>query len=147
MMRLYTIGFTKKNACEFFGLIKKNNIEILLDIRLNNKSQLAGFTKGTDIAYFLAEICGCRYQHCLEFAPTKDILEGYKKGNISWDEYVEQYTALIFKRGDYKNFKDKYSDYKNVCLLCSEVTATYCHRRLAAEIIAKENTQIDIKHI
>lgn len=146
-MRIYTIGFTKKNACEFFELIKKNNIEIVLDIRLNNKSQLAGFAKGRDLDYFLSEICNCRYQHCIEFAPTEKILEGYKKGNISWDEYVEQYTTLILKRGDYKNFEDKYSDYKNICLLCSESTAIHCHRRLAAEIIAKDNKQINIKHI
>ncbi len=70
-MKIYTIGFTQKSAKQFFELIKKNNINILLDIRLNNKSQLAGFTKGDDLEYFLSEICNCEYKHCLEYAPTK----------------------------------------------------------------------------
>ena len=74
-MKIFTIGFTKKNARQFFELLKVNEIDIVLDIRLNNKSQLAGFTKGEDIQYFLSEICHCDYQHCLEFAPTKGILD------------------------------------------------------------------------
>lgn len=146
-MRLYTIGFTKKSAREFFELIKNNKIEIVLDIRLNNKSQLAGFTKGRDLSYFLAEICNCEYKHCLEFAPTKDILDGFKKGNISWDEYTEQYINLIYRRGDYKRFEEDYSKFQNICLLCSESDAKNCHRRLAAEIITKENMNIYIRHI
>ena len=100
-MNLYTIGFTKKSARAFFELLKKIEIELLLDIRLNNKSQLAGFTKGDDLCYFLSEICNCKYRHCLEYAPTKDILDGYKKKNISWNEYEEMYTNLILKRGNF----------------------------------------------
>ena len=87
-------------------MIKNNKIDILLDIRLSNKSQLAGFTKGTDLPYFLKELCDCKYEHCEEFAPTKDILDRYKKAVISWDEYIKEYTKLIYKRGDYKKFKN-----------------------------------------
>ena len=72
-MKIYTIGFTKKNAEQFFNPIKKNGIELLIDVRLNNKSQLAGFTKSGDIEYFLDNICGCRYMHCDEFAPSKEL--------------------------------------------------------------------------
>lgn len=146
-MNIYTIGFTQKNAREFFNLIKNNKIDILLDIRLSNKSQLAGFTKGTDLPYFLKELCDCKYEHCEEFAPTKDILDRYKKAVISWDEYIKEYTKLIYKRGDYKKFKNRYSDFKNICLLCSEPIATQCHRRLLAEIIERENEEIKIIHI
>lgn len=146
-MNLYTIGFTQKSSKDFFELLKSNKIELLLDVRLNNKSQLAGFTKGNDLKYFLSEICNCEYQHCLEYAPTKDVLDGYKKKIISWDEYVKMYTALIIKRGNYKSFTTTFSAFQRICLLCSEPTAAQCHRRLAAEIIAKSNPQVVVKHI
>lgn len=146
-MNIYTIGFTQKSAEQFFELIKKNHIELLVDVRLNNKSQLAGFTKGTDMRYFLAAICQCKYKHCIEYAPTKDILDGYKNKSITWENYVEQYDRLMNKRGDYKNFVTNFSSYNNVCLLCSEPTAEQCHRRLIAELIAQTSPQVTIKHI
>lgn len=147
-MTLFTIGFTKKTAKQFFELLKKNHIELLLDIRLNNKSQLAGFTKGDDLQYFLSELCHCEYRHCLEFAPTKEILDAYKKKQISWNEYESQYATLMNKRAKHLNFSDRFSDYTNICLLCSEPTPEQCHRRLIAEMIANTAPQkIEIKHI
>lgn len=146
-MNLYTIGFAQKSAEEFFGLIRKHNIELLLDIRLNNKSQLAGFTKEHDLKYFLKAICSCRYEHCIEYAPTKEILDSYKAKTMSWNEYVKNYNALILKRGDYRKFYEKYSSFNNICLLCSEPTADQCHRRLLAEIIASTSKDIVIRHI
>lgn len=97
-MKLFTIGFTQKSAEKFFGLLKEHKIELLVDIRLNNKSQLAGFTKGDDLGFFLQEICHCQYVHADEYAPTKEILDDYKKKKISWADYVEQYTALMKRR-------------------------------------------------
>jgi uncharacterized protein (DUF488 family) len=145
---IYTIGFTKKSAKQFFELIKKNSINIILDVRLNNKSQLAGFTKGDDLQYFLSEICHCEYKHCLEYAPTKDILDDYKKKHIKWDEYVKRYTTLMNQRAKFLNFANEFSSYKNICLLCSEPTPERCHRRLIAEMIANSSPQqISIKHI
>jgi len=147
-MTIYTIGFTQKSAKRFFELIKKNNIDILLDIRLNNKSQLAGFTKGDDLQYFLSEICHCEYKHCLEYAPTKDILEDYKKKQITWNEYVERYNCLMEKRANYLDFTKEFAQYTSICLLCSEPTPEQCHRRLIAEMIAKSMpNQINVKHI
>ena len=93
-MNLYTIGFAQKTASMFFELMKENNIDLLLDIRLNNKSQLAGFTKGQDLKYFLSEICNCDYIHYLYYAPTKDILDDYKHKKISWEQYEERYINL-----------------------------------------------------
>ena len=146
-MILYTIGFTQKTAKQFFELIKVNNIRLLIDIRLNNTSQLAGFTKGKDLEYFLSEICRCAYLHDINYAPTKEILDGYKKNRITWDNYEQQYADLIKQREPYKGFYNMYLDYDNICLLCSEATPTNCHRRLLAEIIKKEFPQIVIKHI
>lgn len=146
-MNLYTIGFTKKSAKEFFQLLQKNNIDLLLDIRLNNKSQLSGFAKGKDLEYFLDIICNCKYKHCLEYAPSKTLLDEYKKKNISWNDYVKQYNHLLLVRNNYKDFSSTYKEFKNICLLCSEPTANKCHRRLLAEILSEYNPQINIKHL
>ena len=86
-MNIYTIGFTQKTAEQFFETIKDNEIELLVDVRLNNRSQLAGFTKGNDLEYFLQKLCRTEYIHCDEFAPTKDLLGRYQKGVTSWEEY------------------------------------------------------------
>ncbi|MCI8809321.1 MAG: DUF488 domain-containing protein [Oscillibacter sp.] len=147
-MTIFTIGFTKKNAKQFFELLKANQIDLLVDIRLNNKSQLAGFTKGDDLPYFLSEICHCAYRHCEEFAPTKEILDGYKKKQITWEGYVEGYTELMEKRGRHRDFAKRFSAYQNVCLLCSEPTPEKCHRRLLAEmIVGAAPEKITVRHI
>ncbi|WP_305141034.1 DUF488 domain-containing protein [Acutalibacter muris] len=146
-MVLYTIGFTQKSAQQFFELIKSNNMDMLVDIRLNNKSQLAGFAKGNDLRYFLEEICNCEYQHCIEYAPTKDILDSYKKKTISWDEYVRQYIPLMQKRNAVQKFAERFAKYMAVCLLCSEPTPEYCHRRLLSEMIVADYPAITVKHI
>lgn len=145
-MNLFTIGFTQKSAQQFFNLIKSHNIDMLVDIRLNNKSQLAGFTKGDDLQYFLDEICNCKYQHCIEYAPTKELLDDYKKKKISWEDYVNTYIPLIIKRNGITKFVDRFDKYNNVCLLCSEAEPTQCHRRLLAELIEKQ-ISVKAKHI
>lgn len=107
-MYIYTMGFTQKSAETFFEKIIDNKIELLLDIRLNNQSQLAGFTKGKDLKYFLRVICGCDYQHDIIYAPTKDILQAYKKKEISWEEYETRFNKLITKRKLADDFKKNY---------------------------------------
>ncbi|MDL2264237.1 DUF488 domain-containing protein [Synergistaceae bacterium OttesenSCG-928-I11] len=150
-MNLYTVGFTKKTAQQFFDVLIINEIDLLLDIRLNNKTQLAGFTKGDDLAYFLREICRCAYEHKLEFAPTKDMLDAYRDKKLSWGEYEQKYTELIRVRNSEKGICDNYckiySQYKNIVLLCSEPTPDKCHRRLAAEAIRFSNPDICLKHL
>ena len=145
-MNIYTMGFTKKSAKDFFSLIKKNDVEMLIDVRLNNQSQLAGFTKGKDLSFFLKELCNCLYCHEIQFAPTKIILDNYKKQLISWSEYELEFKKLIIRREVSEIFKKKYGNYKNVLFLCSEPTPDYCHRRLLAEYFEKE-LRCAIKHI
>lgn len=145
-MNLYTIGFTQKTAKQFFELIKNNDINIVVDIRLNNKSQLAGFSKGDDLEYFLSEICGCKYAHRDDFAPTKALLDDYKKKKITWDDYIAIYTPLISKRKGVARFIEQFGKYNNVCLLCSEAAPTQCHRRLFAEMV-QEVIPVTIKHL
>ena len=145
-MIIYTMGFTKKNAKEFFEKVRHNEIDILVDVRLNNSSQLAGFAKGRDLEFFLERLCQCDYKHMLAYAPTKEILDGYKKGKISWEEYAGEYNALIERRKVEETFQNNFKQYERVLLLCSESTPENCHRRLLAEYLA-EKLQVEIKHI
>ena len=145
-MIIYTMGFAQKNAERFFNLIRNNGIEVLIDIRLNNKSQLAGFTKGSDLPFLLKEICNCKYVHKTDYAPTKEILSAYQKKEIDWREYEERFMPLIEKRKIELDFEKSFSNYKKVCLLCTEPTSEMCHRRLVAEYLQRI-FNIEIMHI
>jgi uncharacterized protein (DUF488 family) len=145
-MEIYSIGFTQKNASQFFGILKDNGIERLLDVRLNNTSQLAGFAKQSDLPYFLREICGAAYEHEPLLAPTAEILDAYKKHKGSWDVYYEAYTALIRSR-KVESGLSKESFLKKTVLLCSEATAEHCHRRLALEYLQEHWDGVIIRHL
>lgn len=138
------MGFAKKNAKEFFDQINKNQIEVLIDVRLNNKSQLAAFTKEEDLKYFLWELCACSYEHELDFAPNDAILDAWRKSKMKqqdWDNYTKSFLPLIKKRHIEKLFKEKYlNKYHNVLLLCSEPKGEHCHRHIVADYL-KENIQ------
>jgi uncharacterized protein (DUF488 family) len=142
---LFTIGFAGKNAREFFTALKQNQIRKLIDVRLNNVSQLAGFTKKKDLEYFLKEICNIEYLHEPDFAPTKDILDGYKKKEISWSIYEKKYLDLLSQRQ--VSTKIDLDGLNMVCLLCSEPRPDHCHRRLLAEYIRDAKSNIIIKHL
>jgi uncharacterized protein (DUF488 family) len=116
-----------------------------MDVRLNNVSQLAGFTKRNDLAYFVSTICGAEYVHELLLAPTSELLDSYKGGQISWKEYEEAFRNLIEYRDvehrlDAETFRDK-----RTVLLCSEPTPERCHRRVAVEYLASKWE--GVKHI
>lgn len=140
MSNIYTIGFTKKSAEKFFGLLEENNIDVILDVRLNNTSQLAGFSKFPDIRFFLNRISDIDYMSDIKFAPEDWILKDYKSGKMTWDDYVMNYQALMEKRNIEHYIKKKYSNMisRNVCLLCSEEQADNCHRLLVAKMFQKQ---------
>ena len=147
-MNIYTIGFTQKSAEEFFELLQQNNIKSILDIRLNNSSQLAGFTKGRDLKFFLKRILDIEYFHDTLLSPTKQILDDYKKSRITWSDYEEQFLRLLSERNIRESLRDKYNNrFDNICLLCSEATAEKCHRRLVAEYLVNMYPEYDIKII
>ncbi len=135
-LKLYTIGFTGKSAEEFFTLLKKAGIKILLDIRLNNVSQLAGFTKGKDLAYFVRTILDGQYYHNTDLAPTKDLLKRYQEDE-DWQSYEREFLALLEKRNVETKINSNLLKGPTV-LLCSEKTAEKCHRRLSAEYLQKK---------
>lgn len=144
-MILFTIGFTKKPAKQFFGLLIDNDVETLLDVRLNNNSQLSGFTKGSDLPYFLDKICGISYRHFVQAAPTKDLLRRWQKNEIKWPAYESEYLEMLNKRKiiDIINI----TDIDQGCLLCSEPTVEHCHRRLLAEYLKERIPGLEIVHL
>ncbi len=146
-MNLYTIGFTQKSARTFFELLRQHEVELLVDIRLHNTNQLAGFSKRDDLAYFLAEICGCRYLHCPEYAPEESYLKPYKHGQITWQDFEDAYLATTEKRGLYRQFAERFADYRNVCILCSEAEPDCCHRRLLGEKIHEYDRHVKVIHL
>lgn len=146
MSRIYTIGFTKKNAETFFGFILQNNISTLIDVRLNNVSQLAGFAKRDDLKYFLRELCSVDYIHAPDLAPTDDILKKYKKGDMSWEVYEDRFLNLMAMRNIEKSINK--SILESGCLLCSEHEPHFCHRRLVVEYLNNQSGfDLEVKHL
>jgi uncharacterized protein (DUF488 family) len=145
-MEIYTIGFTKRTASEFFGALKQAGIKRLLDVRLNNVSQLAGFTKRDDLPFFLKEICGAEYIHQPLLAPTQDMLDAYKKRKGSWQDYEDKFLQLMEERKiEERVNRDTFS--VPTTLLCSETTAQYCHRRLVLEYLKGKWGDLKIIHL
>lgn len=145
-MNVYTIGFTKKNAETFFKFMRSSNIKTLIDVRLNNVSQLAGFAKKDDLKFFLREICSAEYVHIPDLTPTKEILDPYKKGDMTWMLYEEKFLDLMAKRNIERSINSELLD--QGCLLCSEHEPHFCHRRLVAEYLNKTSgIDLKIKHL
>lgn len=144
-MKLYTIGFTKKSAEKFFGLLRKAEATTLVDVRLNNVSQLSGFAKRDDLKYFLSEICDVQYTHRIDLAPTQPMLDDYKKRGASWTSYEEQFLELMKSRHIENTVPQELLN--NAVLLCSEDNAGHCHRRLVAEYIAQQWGNVSIEHL
>jgi uncharacterized protein (DUF488 family) len=144
-MKIYTIGFTKKSARAFFSKLKESGAKRLVDVRLNNVSQLAGFAKKDDLRYFLNIICQMEYLHTPTLAPTQDILDAYKKRKGDWNVYEGHFLALMRSRHIETAVSREIMD--ESCLLCSEELPDYCHRRLVAEYLRDRWGDLEIQHI
>ena len=144
-MRLLTIGFTKKSAERFFGLLRESGAKRVVDVRLNNVSQLAGFAKKNDLAWFLREICGMEYTHRPELAPTKEMLDDYRKRRCDWNTYRSRFLELMRQRRIEETIpKEVIAD---GCLLCSEDQPHQCHRSLVAEYLKRHWGDFDVVHL
>jgi len=142
---IYTMGFTQKTARDFFRKVMDAGVKRVIDIRLNNRSTLAAFTKSPDLEYFLEVIAGIVFLYRPEFAPTKDLLEAYREERIDWLEYERQFNALIAQRHIEKLLQPLEAD--KSCLLCSEPTPVHCHRRLVAEYLRAQWGNVEIRHL
>lgn len=147
MNKLFTIGFTKKTAEEFFNYLKDSGVCTVIDIRLNNTSQLAGFSKYPDIEFFLHSICGIDYIHEPMFSPSEKTLKKYKKKEIDWDIYKKEFNQTMNERNINTLIKEKYLNLDNVCLLCSEPIPDNCHRSIIAEDFLNADNKIIVTHL
>ncbi len=144
-MRLFTIGFTRKSAEAFFETLRRSGARRVVDVRLNNVSQLAGFAKRQDLAYFLREICGMNYVHLPALAPTAEMLDQYRKRKSSWPKYERKFLALMEQRRiEATVSRDVVAE---GCLLCSEDKPHHCHRRLVAEYLDRHWGGVQIEHL
>ena len=143
--QLYTIGFTRKSAQEFFSKLSNAGVRRVVDIRLNNTSQLAGFAKRDDLIYFLKEIAQIDYTHQPQFAPTQELLDAYKKQKGAWEAFEKSFLALMKERRTEDSVER--DTIHQGCLLCSEDTPEHCHRRLVAEYLQQAWGQVEITHL
>jgi len=144
-MRLLTIGFTKKTAEQFFSRLVEAGARRIVDVRLNNVSQLAGFTKKDDLKYFLRAIGKIDYIHVPDLAPTQEMLDRYKKEKGDWSAYEREFLKLMRQRRIETSMRDAIAS--DDCLLCSEPTAEHCHRRLVAEYLQQHWRDIEVRHL
>jgi len=143
-MKLFTIGFTKTSARNFFGRLSRAPVKKLVDVRLNNISQLAGFAKKDDLKFFCESICHIDYDHIPDLAPTQQILDEYKKGSGAWQSYAEKFLNLMAQRR-IEDINPTRLD--GACLLCSEDKPHHCHRRLVAEYLKTKWNGVEIEHL
>ncbi|WP_094783350.1 DUF488 family protein [Paraburkholderia ribeironis] len=145
-VRVATIGFAGKSAQSFFDLLKGAQVRTVLDIRLNNTSQLAGFAKKQDLPYFLDKLCNAAYVEMPELAPEPDLLKRYQGKELAWDDFTAEYIELIAKRR--VESKLDVDLFRSACLLCSEHLPHHCHRRLAVEYLNSQwNSRMTINHL
>lgn len=144
-MTIFTIGFTKKSARTFFDLVRSSGAHTLVDVRLHNVSQLAGFAKRDDLAFFLKEICDVSYRHEPLLAPTADLLDDYKKRRLEWSDYEVAFLALMRERSVTSTVHREAVD--GTILLCSEDKPHRCHRRLVAELLSVHWGGVAINHL
>lgn len=143
-MKIFTIGFTKTTAQCFFTRLEKAGVKKIVDVRLNNVSQLSGFAKRDDLRYFANKICGIEYLHVPKLAPTKEILDKFKKRGGDWGEYERNFFKLMEERR-IENIDRNIFD--GGCLLCSEDKPHHCHRRLVAEYLKQHWGNVEIIHL
>jgi uncharacterized protein (DUF488 family) len=144
-IHLFTIGFTKKSAERFFLGLRDAGVRRLIDVRLNNVSQLAGFAKRNDLQFFLKELCDIEYLHLTDLAPTQEMLDAYKKSKGSWSEYEKRFLDLIRARAIEKSLPRDI--FHGGCLLCSEHQPHHCHRRVVAEYLRDQWKDVEIEHL
>lgn len=144
-VKLYTIGFTRKSAEHFFSTLERAGVKRIVDVRLNNVSQLAGFAKRDDLAWLSKRIAGIEYVHRLDLAPTDAMLARHQRAETTWDDYAKAFRSLLEARHIDDTLPRELVD--GACLLCSEHTPDHCHRRIVAEYLRERWGDVDIAHL
>ena len=144
-MKVSTIGFAKKSAQQFSELLRESGAKCIVDVRHHNASQLAGFAKKTDLAWFARELCGIDYVHVPSLAPTKELLSEYRQDHISWDTYETRFNALMKERRTETELSRE--DVSDGCLLCSEDQPHHRYRRLVADCLNRHWGGLEVEHL
>ena len=142
-MILYTIGYSQKTAEEFFALLRDAGVKRVVDIRRHNTNQLAGFTKQSDLPWFLDTIAGIGYTHELRLAPSEELMHAYRKEGLPFEDFAKQLTEQF---GDTHRELDP-KDFADAALLCSEADPSECHRSVAADYLAKHWEGVEVTHL
>ena len=145
-MDVYTIGFTQRSAEDFFGALKRAGIQRVLDVRLRNTGQLAGFSKRDDLAFFLGELCDAEYRHEPLLAPSDELLTDYRKHKLPWPAYEPRFRALMAER-QVEQVVDRDVFSVPTVLLCTEPTPERCHRRLVLEYLQQHWGGLEVVHL
>jgi uncharacterized protein (DUF488 family) len=145
-MEIHSIGFTKKSAQQFFDALRRAGVRRLVDVRLNNVSQLAGFAKRQDLPFFLRELCAAEYLHEPLLAPTQEMLDEYKKHKGGWAQYERSFLTLMAER-EIDRQLTRSSFETPSALLCSELSPDQCHRRLVLEYLREKWGEIKVTHL
>jgi uncharacterized protein (DUF488 family) len=143
---VYTIGFQRKPLSKFINLLRQAGVDAVIDVRLRNTSQLAGYSKRNDLDFLLTHGFGIAYEHHPELAPSNEIFDAYREEK-DWDAYTARFKPLLAERQAEAVGRDVLSRYQSPCLLCSEPTSDQCHRRLVAEHWAAHIPDLTIVHL
>lgn len=144
-MNITTIGFSKKSLRTFASMLQQNNVTHLIDTRLHNTSQLAGFAKKDDL-HFVMNLLNIQYTHDTDLAPTEELLKAIKKKEVSWNDFEKDFLILIQKR----KIETKINDFISngvPCFLCSEEKPHHCHRKLVVEYLREFDNRFEIIHL
>jgi uncharacterized protein (DUF488 family) len=146
-VEIFTIGFTRKSAERFFGLLREHGIQRVVDVRVSNTSQLAGYAKRDDLAYFLQELCHAEYVHEPLLTPPLDLMHAYRHREMTWDQYADAYVNLIAGRHIEDALDRGAFETKRTVLLCAEPTVERCHRRLVVEYLDRTWSGVNVTHL
>jgi uncharacterized protein (DUF488 family) len=145
VIALCTIGFTKKSLPEFIGRLRGAGVTKLVDIRLRNTSQLAGYAKREDLEFVLG-LCSIQYEHQPLLAPSEDLLRDYRKTK-DWQQFEDRFRSLLHERSSLPLILASIDGHRSICLLCSEDQPEHCHRRLVAEYVQEREPEIEVRHL
>ncbi len=144
-MKVFTIGFSRKNTEQFFTRLREPGLLRVVDIRLYNKGPSAGFTNRNDLPFLLRQVNQMDYVHRLDMAPNEALMDDQRTNGVDYLKYKKEFRELLTDRRIETNVPKELID--GGCLLCSEPSAEFCHRRLVAEYLKEKWGDLEIIHL
>ncbi len=133
--KIFLLSAYETSAADFFQTLVRNKADLMLDVRQGNTSQLCGFTKKKDLAFFVPQLTGADYIHDVVFAPDRELLDLYTKYHMPWEDYAREYEKIIRKRDGVAHFKERYGKYHSVCLLGTATRKRRSHNEVLRDLL------------